>query len=72
MFNEHFGTSPPVLTPQAISAAAENDWASERIVIQGFGRAVKLRSGAVDAPTNQIEGFKTRVRLRDTAIIERN
>lgn len=69
MFNEHFGTSPPVLTPQAISAAAENDWASERIVIQGFGRAVKLR---VDAPTNQIEGFKTRVRLRDTAIVERN
>ncbi|OCF31541.1 U3 small nucleolar RNA-associated protein 25 [Kwoniella heveanensis BCC8398] len=45
LFNVHFGATPPILTPEALAAAEENQWKSERKTLKGFGRVVELQAG---------------------------
>ncbi|WVQ95052.1 hypothetical protein IAU59_002144 [Kwoniella sp. CBS 9459] len=45
LFNVHFGATPPILTPEAVSAAEENQWKAERKSLKGFGRVVELQAG---------------------------
>jgi U3 small nucleolar RNA-associated protein 25 len=56
-FNEHFGAAPELLTSDLISSVDGNEWKSERMSLQGFGRAMELR------PSGQAGSSESRTRV---------
>lgn len=63
MFNKHFGTSPPVLSGPAVSAAESNEWVSNVTLLKGFGKAVELSPGKERTIPDQAEYPRSRVGL---------